>query len=790
MSGIIKKISLLPFLLILLALLAPVNVSAQHAKCTIDGRVLDEAQLPVAYASVAIYDGNVPVTGVCTGDDGSFSLKIDRAKKEYRLAVEFIGYIKFEKTIVPDCPRIAAGSVILKEDAISLGEVVVSAKEVAQKSTIEHTTINASSNMVSGKGTAVDVLRASSSVNVSNDKISIRGNSNILVLIDGVPTTVSDLSAIPAANIKNIEIITSPDASHDAEGTGGIINIMSKKPKKEGVSYMLAANYGFNHFATGNASISCNKAKTSWLLSYNAKYEDDVINSTLDRNIKATGEKVFQTMRASRYTFNNNIAFGADFRIDPRNRLSVDVKAIIPRLNTDQNLRNAFSGAGVIRDEYRHNDVTWNRENIEASIGYTRIVKPDVSDVTIKGSVSKIWGHRPSYYSLDSMPVNRSKSGGSPFIPSLQADYKQKLKGALFSAGAKLTYRSNDIYHRFYVASDDGWEYSDGMSNDLLHTELIPALYAMFSSRIGNKLTYKVGLRGEFSSVTLDSRREALDERKNSFFFAPSLSGTYKLTENQDFSLLFSRRIGRPTYPQLNPYMSMVDATTYEQGNIYLHPEVSTKFELGYNMRGEYFSLFANGYLNYVNDYISQITTLSDGRLVTTYMNADYDFKSGVDLSLKITPTDKVNLSIGTNVFHVSTEGMYNGADIDNGGWTNSSTFMFDLIPWQRADLQLQYFVTTPQYYPQLTTSFSHQMNFGFKQRLHNESLALSLLVTDVWNTARWKISSRNKVFDLTNVSRNKSRMLWVGVSYNFNSYKQKGASKSETDKNLIKFGL
>lgn len=105
--------------------------------------------------------------------------------------------------------------------------------------------------MASSKGSAIDVLSSASSVTISNDVISIRGNSNILVLMDGIPTTVSDLSAIPAANIKNIDIITNPDASYDAGGTGGIINIVSKKGTAKGFSGVVAANYGFNHFVTG-----------------------------------------------------------------------------------------------------------------------------------------------------------------------------------------------------------------------------------------------------------------------------------------------------------------------------------------------------------------------------------------------------------------------------------------------------------------------------------------------------------------------------------------------------------
>lgn len=276
---------------LLMLFCSPITVFAQRAICSISGKVIDEKQNPVSYASVAIYNGSVPLTGVITDNDGKFLLKINQSSNEYRLAVEFIGYAKFEGRITPDKPRINLGVIALKEDAIALGEVVVTGKEVAQKSTVEHTTINASANMASSKGTAIDVLRSASSVSITNDEIAIRGNKNILVLMDGVPTTASDLSTIPAANIQSIEVITNPDASHDAGGTGGIINIISKRSRAEGFSGMLAANYGFSHFANGNISLSSNREKSSWRFSYNTRYEDDVINSTLNRKVHGTGMK-------------------------------------------------------------------------------------------------------------------------------------------------------------------------------------------------------------------------------------------------------------------------------------------------------------------------------------------------------------------------------------------------------------------------------------------------------------------------------------------------------------------
>ena len=777
--------------LILLALLClPVYSFAQQAKCTITGCIFDEQKAPVAYASVAVYDGKTPLTGAITDPEGKFTLKIAQTAQSYQLVVEFIGYSKVTQAIAPDKPQLNIGTIVLKEDAISLDGATVSAKEVVQKATVEHTTINASANIASSKGTAVDILRSASSVSILNDEISIRGNSNILVLMDGVPTTASDLSTIPAGNIKSIEVITNPDASHDASGTGGIINIISKKTSAKGFSGIIAANYGFNHFVTANAAFSYNKPKASYRFSYNTKYEDDVVNTSLQRNIKATGYNVLQQMVATRYTYNNNIGLGADFRIDSRNRLSIDAKCILPRINIKQDLHNTFGDNANTTAESRHNDVTWNRENIEGSITYTHVIKPEISDISVKGSVSKIWGHRPSYYFVEGEKTNYSNSGGSPFITSVQADYKQKFKVGTFSAGAKLTYRRNDIYHEFYALNGEASEYSEELSNDLVHTELVPAVYAMFASRIGKKFTYKAGLRGEMSTVTLNSQHDAVSQVNNSFFLAPSASGTYKISNGQELSLALSRRIGRPAYPQLNPYMSMVDATTFEKGNMHLKPERATKLDLGYNYSRGSFNLFLNGYLNHTADYISQITMIDSDRLITTYVNADSDLKSGLDFTLRVNPTKWMNVSLAANTYYVATSGEFEGAEISNKGVTNNSNILFDFLPWKGGDIQCQYFVTTPQYFPQLTTSLTHQMNVGFKQKFLKGAMTASILLTDVFKTAKWEVSSHNNIFDLTNISRNKSRMLWFGVSYNFNSFKQKAGQKTDSDRSLIRLGL
>ena len=781
----LKDIIISGIIAIFVFLCAP-HSYAQSSHCSVSGHIAGQDGMPIAYAAVVIYDGNAALCGAISDSEGAFKLILDRTKADYELVVEFIGYCRHSQTIRPEGNRIDAGTIILKEDSVHLDAAAVSAKEIDRRSTIEHTVINAGANMASDKGTAIDILRSSSSVTMLNDEIAIRGNTNILVLMDGIPTTVTDLSAIPAGSIKSIEVITNPDATYDGSGSGGIINIVSRRTSMEGISGMVSVNYGFNHFVAANAAISYNKPGASYRFSYNTRYEDDIVNTALERHIKSTGYNVDQMMTAERYTFTNNLSFGTDFRINPKNKLVIDAKLMIPRINIRQDLKNEFAAYA----ESRHNDVTWNRENIEGSINYTHIFKPDVSELSFAGSASKTWGHRPSFYYLEGTMTGKSDSGGSPFIASAQADYKHIFKAGTLTTGVKLTFRRNDIYHNFYEYTDDQWQYSFDLSNDLLHCVRLPSAYAMFSSRTGSRFTYKAGLRTEISILSLDSEHNEVDLTICTPFLLPSFSGTYKLGEEQDISLAYSRRIGYPTYPQLNPYMSMVDAVTFEQGNMYLKPEKASKVDLSYSLGRPRVNLMLNAYAHYTAEYISQITTIDNDRLITTYINTASDLKSGLDVSLRVKVSRWMNVSLAANTYHMSSEGEYKGAVVFNRGLTNNSNILLDFMPWKGADLQCQYFVTTPQYFPQLTSSLTHQMNVGLKQNMMKGSMTLSILLTDVFNTARWEVRSQNNIFDLTNISRNKSRMLWLGLSYNFNSFKQKSVQKNDNDRSLIRLGL
>ena len=247
-------------LLLLIVLLANVLVSfAQHG---VKGRVVEADGTPVMYAAVMLDSGKKTEAGVMTEKDGTF-LMIGDFKGKYILKVSSIGYQTLKREL--ECSGKGmkdVGDIILEEDNTMLDEAVVVAGETPKSVSVEKTRIQTASNAAAATGSVLEVIRGVSSVNVDGSGgISIRGNSNVLILVDGIPTTLGDLESIPVANVQSIEIVTSPDVKYDSEGTGGIVNIISKKQSAHLFNAMAAFNYGFNGFLNGNVALNYNKGR-------------------------------------------------------------------------------------------------------------------------------------------------------------------------------------------------------------------------------------------------------------------------------------------------------------------------------------------------------------------------------------------------------------------------------------------------------------------------------------------------------------------------------------------------
>ena len=759
------------------------NTLVSSAQNGVKGRVVEADGMPVMYAAVVLEAEGKTASGGMTGEDGSFLIN-GKFSGKYQLKISSIGYKSLTREL--DCSGkgvMDLGNIIIALDATLLNEAVVVAGETPKSMSVEKTRINTASSAGAATGSVLEVIRGASAVSVDGSGgISIRGNSNVLILVDGIPTTLGGLESIPAANVQSIEIVTSPDVKYDSEGTGGIVNIISKKQSANMFSAMAAFNYGFNGFLNGNTALNYNKGRWGIRFNYNGKFEKDLIESELHRQIVSTGTRVDQLIHAIKRTSGQNVGLNLQFKASSKDILTADFKAAFPRMNNFQDF-NAM----------RQTDITFNRENFEGGLGYKHLFDPGKKELSVNASVSSITGHRPSFYYEGGKMVQKSQSGGHPFIAALQADYLTMLGKGKFETGVKMTYRQNNIDHKMYEWDEatHEWVLSIPLSNDLTHREYIPAAYAMYSGKLSENLSYKAGVRLEYSYVTLHSEKEKLDDHSDCWFLAPSLSLNWRVAPRWSLSAALTRRISRPTYPQLNPYINLIDKQTYETGNMRLQPEKANKLDVGYSFNGKYLTANGNAYFTYTTGYINQVAYLADDSMITTYINADFDVKTGIDHNIRYSPVRWLAIDLASNTFYTASRGSFKGTDIRNQGWTNNSNAGLTIRPFNGTEIQAQYFVTTPQYFPQFTTRTIHYGNIGVKQYFLKNSLMVSVLLTDMFNTRRWDVYSDNPVFTLVNNSKNRSRMFWLGITWNFHSFKpaKGGQKQQEEDRSVIRIG-
>ena len=765
----------------------------------VKGIVVEKDDTPVMYASVALMKNDKVVFGTLTDTAGVFILK-GMYEGTYRLKISSVGYNDVVKELTLTGKTLNIGRIVMDNKELLLDGIVVTGRAVEKTMTVEKTRINPASSISAATGSVLEVLRGASAVTVSgNGTVSVRGNSNVLILVDGVPTTLDGLGGMPVANVQSIDIVTSPDVKYDSEGTGGIISIVSKKQTADAFTAMASANYGFNNFANGNLAMSYNAGKWGLRLNYNGKYEKDRIESELHRRIVHTGNSIDQTIDALKKTTGHNIGMNLNYKITKKDMVTLDVKASFPRMNNFQSFDNHYVTAGQQSAKQRQTDITFNREMLEGAFIYKHVFEPNKREISTSASLSAINGNRPSYYYEAGRMVQRSKSGGNPRIATWQANYMTMLGKGKLEAGVKMTYRHNDIDHKMfeYDNATDHWQQSQLLSNDLRHREYIPAAYAMYSAKLNAKLTYKAGLRFEYSHTTLRNDKDRLDETGNCYFVSPNVVVNYHISEPWQLSFGLSRRISRPTYPQLNPYINLIDNHTYETGNVYLKPEKVNKLDMGYSYSGKILKMNGNAYFSYTQDYINQIAYIdisavhggNDAPLVMAYINGDHYLNTGIEHNIKWNASRWLNVDISNNIYYTKSRGVSQDVVFRNSGWTTNSNATLSIIPWKGMTVQAQYFITTPQYHPQFDTKTIHYCNLGVRQQLSKNKITLSALLTDVFNTRRWDISSDNPVYSLVNNSKNRSRMLWLGISWNFHSYKPVRAQKKlEEDRSIIRF--
>ncbi|AHM60090.1 outer membrane receptor protein [Flammeovirgaceae bacterium 311] len=603
----------LSLLLLLNLLLMPFEGQAQSTSSSaVQGKLIDGASQPLPFANVVLFKEQELVTGVVSANDGSFSLPIQQTGS-YTIRITAIGFTDHTLPVfrVGQLPYTKDLGVISMQEAV---EQLNAVEVVAAKSTImveaDKLVVDVESSPLATGGTALDVISRSPGVLVDSDgNISLNGRQGTTVMIDGKPTYLSAaelqqfLADLPAEGVKSIELISNPSARYDAQGTGGIINIRLKKNSMRGTFGSLSAGSEYNSRLSSFGGASLNHKQGIWSgmssLDYRSNQRD--IEHILYRRIERSEGTTIIDQHTNRYYHTNSLSARAalDYELKQKHSIGISGKwnqnwadrTSLARADVLSTTADDFSYAAQEATDrpFRQRGLNLHYMGTLDSLGSTFGLDADYTQVAFN-NISQFSNHffagvssnRPDEYFNSTNPVQFN-------IYSLKADYnKNYSNGTKWEAGIKGSHVLSDNNFRVWAAPGSQLPGGIDRSNLFQYEESILAGYLMGHYKLSRSFKAQTGLRAEQTlaegySINLEQKtpRRYLD-------FFPSIVLSQQVDSNYQITYSYSRRINRPSYGSLNPYVLYIDPYTSIQGNPMLQPEYSHMFELNQILHQDY----------------------------------------------------------------------------------------------------------------------------------------------------------------------------------------------------------
>jgi outer membrane receptor protein involved in Fe transport len=648
---------------------------------------------PVEFATVALLNPqtNKPVDGTTADAKGQFTLtKV--AAGSFKIQISFIGYRArtLPPVLVERGSDLNVGIVKLGSDVRQLKEVEVVGAATLIEEKVDRLVYNADKDITAKGGDATDVMRKVPMLSVDLDgNVSLRGNSNITVLINNKPSTIiassvaDALKQIPADQIKTIEVITSPSAKYDAEGSAGIINIVTKKNTLQGLT--LSADVGAGNRGTNlNLNGSYRTGKMGFSLGgfgraeYNVRGAFENIQATTGTNGSTITRQTASTLNERLF---GNYQFGWDYDINANSSLTASIRYGARNGNVfQQNLlaQTFLPGAPTPITNLRNVDTKDINGTVDANLTYTRTYKPQ-QELSILALYSR--NDRTNNFVADILNsvdyqtvLSRQKNVNDSYNQesTLQLDYQTPLtfggSGAsgLLEVGGKGIFRQVSSAYQYYLGNGAESPYTlDGNrpANALDYNQNIGAVYSSLTASTKSKYTIKAGLRYEYTFINARFSREgsqSLAGIPDYGTLVPSLNLSKSLSAGRSIKLAYNRRIQRPGIRFLNPNVDASNPLNISQGNPALAPEFTNNFELGLSgpvkaayVNATFFARFTDGEITGVRDVLAGLAGRPD-TIRTSFQNIGQESAYGLNLFSNVTLFSKWQIGGGVDVFYTT----------------------------------------------------------------------------------------------------------------------------------------
>ena len=761
-----KKLTpIFTFLLVLISSISYGQEKPASSKIILTGNIIESnSKKPLEYATITLKNTSNPklIFGGITDNKGNFS--IEATAGTYDVLFEFISFKSFKISQKKLTSNTDFGKISLEEDFTQLNEVIVRSEKTTVEIKLDKKVYNVGKDLMVKGGTVSDVLDNIPSVTVDVEgNIALRGNENVRVLIEGKPSNAINVSEalrlIPADAIDKVEVITNPSARYEAEGGGGIINIILKKGKNQGMNGTFIGNVGdpknnslngtlnyktkeFNLFTTQGYSDRNNPGNAI----VNSRYLNDD-NSTRDfMNENRTNERLSKTYNGS---------FGMDWFLDKSLTWTniVNLRRSVSD-NTDNVFQNYYDQDFVY--DYTRNRI--NREdsksnNIEYTTNFTKNFKKEGHKLTIDGSFSANIDRNTALISdkatnttaetLDETTNNQDQSRNL-----IQTDYVLPLaKGSQFEAG----YRGD-----FLTITTDFSVINNGIpfpefTNVIEYKEKVNALYVNYGFKV-KKFSFLFGTRWEDSNIEVNqlATNDFNTKRYNNFF--PSAFLTYEFSNQTSASISYSKRLQRPRGRQLYPFNNLSSNVNIFVGNPDLNPSFTDAIDLSYLKKWSKLTFSTSMYGNRTTDAIQFVRRESGDFqngvpiILSSPINLATEYRGGFEFTLNYSPYKWWKLNSNFNFFYVETDGDFNYIDFNGNpvsqNFDNSATSWFTrltskiTLPY-KIDWQTNATYNGSQRNAQGRSLGIFSMNLAFSKDVLKDKGTIALNVSDVFNSRK-----------------------------------------------------
>lgn len=785
----------------------------------INGTLLDENKQPLPYTTVLLVNAwdTTLVKGSVTDSAGLFEIN-PADTGHFRIAVDAIGYTKYYSepfSISENSTSKFFGPIQLQvSDGKTLGEVTV----VTQRKFIDMQAgkmiVTPDNSPISAGSTAYEVLKRSPGVSIDqNQNLTLKGKTNVMVFIDDKPTYMTQdqlmnyLRTMPAGQIATIEIINNPGAKYDASGNSGIINIRTKKLSNKGYngSLKLAGAYGW--YPKTNNSLQLNYRNKYFNLfgSYGYANRKRGDKNEFDRLIPVDdGTSLFdQAFENTATEVGHQFKLGSDFYLGSKSTLGVLVKG--GSNESSDNIINTtvirgFNPMGF-DSLYADNRSVTPFKNITYNLNFMHMFDSTGSNkLNLDFDVSPYKSNTESTYLTNYYNFNGTEAAspqellGSTFsdvmIYAGKADYTHTLnKTTSFETGLKSSYVTIDNGINFRLNENGSYVDDTSRNNDFRYDENINAAYFSLAKQF-KKASFNLGLRTEHTSNKGFSKTLDSTVTRQYINLFPSLNFSWDVDSTNNLSLAYSRRIDRPSYQDLNPFLYFADQYTFMKGNPFLKPQFTHGVSLTHTfMQFLFTTVGTDQTFDYMGDIIEQDTASKISFMTKTNFNRFSNYYVNVSTGA---PIKKLFLLFNFTGFYSQYKTNYNSYAIDNGQFSYnvylSATYSFK-HDWK---LELSGFYNSKMVYGIFKMSPMYMVEGGIKKSFPKYGINIDLSVSDIFNTMRNSIVLNDNGIDATFRNKWETRVATLALTWNFGKQDLKPRRRStatEDEQNRVKSG-